>query len=158
MKALTLRHPWAFAVARLGKRIENRTWRPPASLVGQFVAIHGGASPRIRARMREAMEDARRILYTIPGAQDLAIAALGPDVKLAQMVTPGIVCIARVLGVETECDDPWFHGPFGWVLDDVFALPDPVPCRGAQGLWDVPASALDAIRGYWHEHRKAVKA
>lgn len=29
-------------------------------------------------------------------------------------------------------------GPIGWVLADVIALPEPVPCRGAQGLWTLP--------------------
>lgn len=29
-------------------------------------------------------------------------------------------------------------GRWGWVLTDVRRLPDPVPCRGALGLWTVP--------------------
>jgi hypothetical protein len=45
---------------------------------------------------------------------------------------------ARMTGVVTESADPWFTGPYGWTLDDVVALPAPVPCRGAQGLWPVP--------------------
>lgn len=30
-------------------------------------------------------------------------------------------------------------GRWAWVLDDVRALPDPIPCRGGLSLWDVPA-------------------
>jgi hypothetical protein len=36
-------------------------------------------------------------------------------------------------------DDPWFSGPYGWVLSDVQKLATPVPCRGAQGLWRMTA-------------------
>ncbi|MCB9603308.1 MAG: hypothetical protein H6722_27065 [Sandaracinus sp.] len=35
MRALTLHAAWAYAVRSLGKRIENRTWTPPAALIGE---------------------------------------------------------------------------------------------------------------------------
>lgn len=34
-------------------------------------------------------------------------------------------------------NDPWACGPYCWVIDDVRLLPEPIPCRGAQGLWHV---------------------
>lgn len=37
---------------------------------------------------------------------------------------------------------PWFIGPYGWVLTDVVTLAEPVPCKGAQGLWTVPPEVL----------------
>ena len=47
MRAVTLRHPWAYAVKMLGKDIENRTWDPGVSLkVGERFAIHAGKPPR----------------------------------------------------------------------------------------------------------------
>lgn len=55
MKAITLRHPWAWAIAHAGKNVENREWtRDYAQRTGLFdlvqgkerVAIHGGAAPR----------------------------------------------------------------------------------------------------------------
>lgn len=33
---------------------------------------------------------------------------------------------------------PWFFGPFGWALDEIRPLAEPVPCKGALGLWRVP--------------------
>lgn len=42
MKALTLHQPWATCIAHHGKRVENRTWAPPQSIVGQRIAIHAG--------------------------------------------------------------------------------------------------------------------
>lgn len=40
MHAITLRQPWAHAVAHFGKDVENRPRRPPAHLIGERVAIH----------------------------------------------------------------------------------------------------------------------
>jgi len=40
----------------------------------------------------------------------------------------------------------WYHGPHGWVMRDRILLPEPVPCCGAQGLWNVPPTVLDQIR------------
>ena len=42
MKAITVKQPWAEAIARHGKNVENRSRRPPAHLIGQRVAIHVG--------------------------------------------------------------------------------------------------------------------
>ncbi len=46
LRALTLRAPWGTHIALSGKRIENRTWHPPRSIVGQRIAIHQGGSGR----------------------------------------------------------------------------------------------------------------
>lgn len=43
MKALTLHQPWATLIALGVKSIETRSWRAPASLIGQRIAIHAGA-------------------------------------------------------------------------------------------------------------------
>lgn len=51
----------------------------------------------------------------------------------------GLVLIAgdwpEPLGLRVR---PWFVGRYGWLLDDRRALPEPIPCRGMQGLWTVP--------------------
>lgn len=44
IKALTIRQPWATLVALGVKQIETRSWRAPASLIGQHFAIHAGTS------------------------------------------------------------------------------------------------------------------
>lgn len=42
MRALTIRQPWATLIALGVKTIETRSWRAPASLIGQHFAIHAG--------------------------------------------------------------------------------------------------------------------
>ena len=70
MHALTLRHPWVWAVAHLGKRIENRTWEPPEDLIGKHIAIHGSVSPKTKPAWNEVAEDVTaiytRILKKLP--------------------------------------------------------------------------------------------
>jgi hypothetical protein len=36
-------------------------------------------------------------------------------------------------------------GRFAWLLADIRALPEPIPARGALGLWDVPAAILPQL-------------
>lgn len=36
MKVITVRQPWASAIIWGGKNIENRTWKPPKSLIEEL--------------------------------------------------------------------------------------------------------------------------
>lgn len=137
MKALTLIQPWAWAVCHAGKRVENRTWRPPPSVLGQRIAIHAGKKYDADDAEWIAEEHGIEVPQTVPLGAIVAMARVlrafeaGPD-------GPPITERAR---------DPrgWAFGPWCWVLADVVVLPQPVPCRGAQGLWDVPADVERAI-------------
>ena len=142
MLALTLRHPWAVAIRDWGKRVENRTWKPPRSLIGQWLAIHGGVVPKGAAR-GEAHHDLCDLI-----ARGLA----PPAIRLADAIVPGIVCVVRLDRVVQPGDgDPivssrWFTGPYGWVLSDVVPMPEPIPCSGKQGLWPLPEDVLEKVR------------
>lgn len=136
MRALTLKHPWAFCVARWGKRIENRTWYPPKALIGQRIAIHGGKVPTSRFELqgiRLLVDD----LIKVHGLPDYEV---NGDLTLQDIVdNAGIVAVATLSGTVTEAANPWKdHGSIGWVLSDVIVLLRPIPCKGAQGLWAVP--------------------
>lgn len=129
MYALTLRHPWPWAIAKLGKRIENRGWKPGPDLIGKRFALHGGAKPKpTEFRIAESI------------AEDLANFHDG----IAQFrdgsswIIEGIFAVVTVRQVLTQSTDPWFQGPFGWLLEDVILLDHPIPCRGSQGFWRIP--------------------
>ena len=128
--------PWTWAIVRGFKRIENRTWKPPASIVGQRIALHSGK--------KYDKESEAFIMDAIS-----AIGGLPIDAE-----DEGIVGTAVVRGFLTnpsEIQDPeqaqWYFGPYGWVLDDARPLAEPVPCRGALGLWTVPADIERLISG-----------
>ncbi len=137
MRALTLWRPWTDAILYGGKRVENRPWKPWQRVMGQVIAIHAGVTyDRDGAGWMQEAD-----LYTPPAPED------SPQ---------GIVGLARVTGYREKCpglfdepDDPWFTGPYGWTLEDVVPLTEPVPCNGALGLWMVKGGVLAAVqRGY----------
>lgn len=140
MRAITLKHPWPWAVCRLGKRIENRTWKPSMK-VGTWLAIHGGRVPTSRDDLADVADEAKALIRVF-GVPRGAV-----DVTLADVVAhAGIVAVCRFGGWVDRSKDPWFEGPVGWVLEDVVVLPAPVPCKGAQGLWEVSGDTLAAVR------------
>lgn len=118
MKALTLWQPWGSLIVWGPKRIENRTWPPPASVLFKRIAIHAG-----KKLQKEVLEEYGDY-----------IAAAGLPVPLG-----AILGTAFVQGSVTKSDDEFFAGPIGWVLSDIERFKTPIPCPGAQGLWDVPA-------------------
>lgn len=124
LHGLTLHQPWAWAIAAGYKRIENRSWAPPEVFLGTRIAIHAGKTwaPAGGLFIRERLTEYRGELL--------------PDE--VEVTTAAIIAVARLAGVVQASDDPWFFGPFGWVLEDVVAIA-PVPCRGFQKLWRLPA-------------------
>lgn len=116
-KAITLHQPHAYAIAHAGKDIENRTWKPPASVIGCRIAIHAGK------------------VLDRDGLDDLWDRGIRPTKD--ELVRGAIVAICTLTGYVRESESPWFTGPIGWTLEDVVAI-EPVPCRGSQGLWTLP--------------------
>lgn len=147
MKALTLKQPWAWAVACAGKDVENRSWRPPDSLLGQRIAIHAGLSFDHDGDL--AICHLAPPNVAIPGPADHVRGAVVAVATLAGWVRgDGQFYLMR--GVDTflpiaSSRSPWFFGLYGWMLIDVVALPEPVPCKGAQGLWDLPPDIEQAV-------------
>lgn len=124
MKAITLHRPWAWAIVAGGKDIENRTWKPHASVVGQRIAIHAGI---------HIAWQGLTMIRNLTDTHDGPFSGLPRDA-----FDLGIVGTAVVSGHVVASKSPWFEGPVGWVLSDVRRLAVPIPCKGAQGLWNVP--------------------
>lgn len=125
MKALTLTQPWATLVAIGAKRVETRSWttnyRGP-------LAIHAA-----KGFPREAMDFARmertlgRLPARIPRSCIVATARL-VAVRSTMEVEQEISALERLYG-------DYSSGRFAWILDDVQQLAEPIPARGALGLW-----------------------
>jgi hypothetical protein len=135
---LTLKHPWPWAIAERGKRIENRKWRPERDQIGVWTALHGGVSPSNGKPYWEALAD----LQTIIGK------GLSPMVNLGPLIKPycGIFAVCRFGEPFQRSDSPWFTGPWGWPILDLVVLPEPVPIRGQLGLWELPEGTLEQVR------------
>jgi hypothetical protein len=143
MRALTLTRPMDWAVVHLGKPIENRDWPPPGWLIGKRFAIHAG----------QAWDDgyalAIRQILAAAGIVYIGGLRLHEHLERSQRTAGAVIGTVRLVRVLTKSralsesgdplwKSPWFFGEHGWVLDDVIALPEPVPCRGFQKLWTLP--------------------
>ncbi len=137
MRAVTLIQPWAWAICHANKRVENRTWAPPRAAIGKPLAIHAGKSYSF---------EAVKIIFDTSGLLVPSTVAFGAVVAVATL--------ADVVHTETDLPDDqwdWYCGPFGWVLEDVQVLPEPVPCRGALSLWELPPAVEAAVRTQMRE-------
>lgn len=145
LRALTVRQPWAWAIATQGKNIENRTWKTPYR---GLVAIHAGKSG----------EDMDAVLPV--DQADRRFRAIYAKVKLSRAMTPEavhllcgrVVAVAELRGCHEEeyggvrCG-PWaIPGQWHWNLFDARPLSEPVPCKGALGLWRLPDDVEKAVR------------
>lgn len=138
MKALTLYASWAHAIAHYSKRVENRTWHPPRSLIGQRFAIHAGAKlDESGLDALDEIDDAVIVAKAVPRSAIVATARLVRSVEFRDILIPK--------GADPAVQSDWWVGPVGWVLDDVRALREPVPCNGALGLWTLPADVEAAV-------------
>lgn len=167
MKALTLWRPWSDAIVRGPKRIENRTWAPPAAIMGRFIAIHAGrkfddgggcdlmamgsgwTGPLEPKDSPEGIVGIARIIGALATGRDAARGIPGEVTGYFPTTNPPDELLARI---RRMVDDRWWIGPVGWLLDDVLAI-EPVPCRGAQGLWTVPADVEALVRARVEEAR-----
>ena len=165
IKGITLQHPWAFCIAHAGKDVENRTWRPEkqGGKVGMFLAIHGGALPT-GAKKHEAISDIGYVgtyiltpsyIHHALSTGQLHRVVRGLENGAEEMFTPGIVAVARLAAVTTNGISPWkADGQYQWELADVVALAEPVPHKGAQGLWEIEPNALATVRERWAAARQ----
>ena len=117
MKGLTIHQPFANFIADGEKRYETRSWR--TSYTGP-IAIHA-------SKNREETEYSGIALDGPFGA----IVAVGRLVACHR--TEDI----RVPETEWELGD-FTPGRYAWEIIGVEKLPQPVPLRGYQGLWNVP--------------------
>lgn len=157
MKALSVRQPYAWAIAHGRKDIENRSW---ATCYRGPLAIHAGA------RWDEGGAYDKRVLMALFDYGDrfdppLRVERLGPKtVRLVcdRQLTPGAVvavvdvvgiCTARSTSEQCGCGVWAVEGQCHWRLANPRPLSAPVPCKGRLGLWGLPdeveAAVLDQI-------------
>lgn len=131
-KALTICQPYAHLIVRGEKLVENRNW--PTNYRGRL-AIHAGKS-------RDWMDDMD---------EEEFIASGDPMVFGAIVGSATLIDCLHIDAIERGDYDsrlPWLRahehtgGPWCWVLDRVIRYAHPLPWKGAQGLWTLPASML----------------
>lgn len=149
--ALTLWRPWTAIVLVGPKFIENRPWKPPRDLIGKRIAIHAGKQYHehgwLRARellIAQGFDTRNEEFWRVSGVKMAVVGTAVVDGYISHdPVADSFVASGRDL--VKHISDPWFSGPVGWVLSDRRVLERPVPCKGAQKLWQLPADVRAAV-------------
>lgn len=121
-KALSIRQPWAWAVAAGFKTIENRHWNrltPGYGYRGAF-ALHASLG------MTMAEYDAAYAYMKERGV-------ICPEPH--DLVRGAIIGTAVVSGAVKKSTNVWFMGPYGLLIDGATMLDQPIPCSGALGFF-----------------------
>lgn len=133
MRAITVRQPWAWAIIHGGKDVENRTRNIAGAYRGP-VAIHA------------ATADAKIAYWQY---RQLVAAGWPRYEEQPHGVILGVADLVDVHAGETNPDapacSPWaLHEYQHLVLANPRPLAEPIPWRGALGLWTLPDDVLDA--------------
>jgi activating signal cointegrator 1 len=160
MAALTLWQPWATLVAIGAKRIETRSWKPPAGLLA---LVDAGVKPwiAIHAAARTPPDDLHYALHEPAIRQALYVYGLAsgydPNHPERWLTYGAVVGAARLAGADstdkigpTLSATEWAMGNyetgrFCWRFEDAHALPEPMPCRGRQQVWRLTPMQTDMI-------------
>lgn len=132
MKAITICQPYAHLITlpeshQCHKRIENRTWK--TNYRGPLL-IHAGKSRKFM--FADTLDE-----FQIRG-ETLAYGAIVARAEL-------ICCVHvsdtyRPYGLPDDLQWVRWHmhteGPYCWILANIQPLAVPIPCNGAQGLWE----------------------
>lgn len=134
MNAISIRQPWASAIALGVKTVETRSWS--TKYRGPLV-IH--ASKQLT---KEAAFFARTEVTLGRLPNKLALGAIVAVVNLIESRLMTQDWISSVPAIERLYGD-WSPGRFGWILGDVRALPEPIGYRGRQGFFDIPNALIE---------------
>lgn len=129
---VTVPQPWAWATTVRNTPVLNLPQAPPADVLGQYVAVCAAG-------------------YAEEFAAWMALHA-GVGSPPADELPTGVVAVARVAAMslwpEAPRESRWYAGPAGLWLEDVVALPEPVPCvpGPADCLWEMSPVVLARVR------------
>lgn len=147
MKALTVPQPWASLIALGHKHIITLDY--PTKHRGT-IAIHAG-----RSDLNEGMTIVEKRLTAATDAGDAltdlfaerfhmgAIIATADLFACVKIQEDDPIATARPGTVEGALGD-YTDGMYAWLVSEVYPC-EPHPCRGAEGLWDLPADVREAI-------------
>lgn len=148
IKALTIWQPWASLIAVEAKRIETRSWH---TRYRGLLAIHAAKRWRPEEQDLTWERDYQRIFhaYDLDGA-GLPLGSIVAVAKLTAVVRSekALLQLRQKQMLDEILLGDYRNGRFGFCLEQVATLPQPVPAKGAQGFWwwDVPMKYQNLVR------------
>ncbi len=162
LRAITVKNPWAWAIAHGGKAIENRprgvSYRGPLAIHAGLGWSELGAEDAYVLNAWTAWLSGRDSTVQTPEHRRdpwERMDTLEPGDEREQQLMPRgvIIAVAELVDshLDAPCCRPWGMSEFEGkamhhlVLANVRPLAEPVPCRGALGLWRPPADVADLV-------------
>lgn len=115
--ALSIQQPWAWAIMRGFKPIENRAWQPPHNLIGKPFWVH--ASKQVDGGGIEQLKK-----LGVPGVP-----------RQKEYITGAVLGAVRLVRSLDSHPSPHFTGPWGWLLESPRGLPEPIKMKGKLRFW-----------------------
>jgi hypothetical protein len=142
--AITEIQPWASELVFGAKDVENRTWSPPRHIIGRRIAIHAG---------KKVSEVDACTLGHNPAELPTGVILGSVHLYGYLKVWPGGRREAHGLTDEqivTAFKSPWrfpvtYRAMCAWFVGGKRPLVTPVPCRGAQMVWKIPADVREMM-------------
>lgn len=134
MKFLSVSTPWPTAIARFGKRVENRgRWaRLPGRLTqARKLVGHDLVVQSSQTHDHDGVAYLKRLTGRTFQKTDVVQGAVTLVVRVTGLLMPGDPC--------PPGQEAWYFGSVALVLDNVRVLPKPVPLKGSLSIQDLPA-------------------
>jgi hypothetical protein len=141
VKALSIRNPWAAVIVHGQKRIENRSRRTTHR---GLIALHSSGRSRwdFAGQTSDLVRNEWRRLGWVGS----------PDRDSSYITHGAVLAVAEIVDVCgwqgrscCDCGEWAASGQAHWRLANVRALPEPIPCKGALGLWPLPDEVEAAV-------------
>ena len=152
IRALSMKQPYASAILSGGKRAENRPRKLGIRPGGEWLLLHASRG------FYWTREDWER--WGLDLLWETWADAPGERGAYERGVILGVIHVVEEAPYDlTRPDliaDPWAFGPVVLVIDEVRALPEPIPAKGALGLWR-PTTPSRLEYPHWLTLRAALK-
>lgn len=135
-RGLSLTQPWAQLVVMGQKQYETRSWGTPYR---GLLAIHASKGFPAEARVLVHDYPFTGALHCLPG--DLPLGAIIGTVELVGCQVMTGEEYMQMSRKELAFGD-WSEGRYAWALKNPKVLPEPIPYKGALGLWKVPDGSV----------------
>ena len=142
MRALTICQPYAELIMRGEKLVENRNW---GMRYRGAMLIHAGKS-------REWLQSYSPLPDRMDYGAIIGIVQVRGCIEFrrGKRLDPLVLEAWPWLADHIHCE-----GPYCWILEDAFRFQEPVPYRGMQGIFDMPAGLVAAGLSEALEARRA---
>lgn len=145
MKALSILQPWASLIVLGHKRIETRSWNTKyrGPLLIHASAKYTNHQDWLATEWHVMLDDSQvyhnhrgaiigMVNVVDTGRTDILI----PDNKV-EILGDGQYDYIHLTKQEEAFGD-YSPGRYGWLLSEPLLFPEPIPCKGALGIWNVP--------------------